>query len=102
MLVSSPDRHLVGFIRAALIGLALTIAFPAAAQQQLRPIGLLPIHHDPLTIVQPSATGKPFTVAGERGAILGEQDGHFEAWLFPVKVLSHFTITAQLQDYPLP
>ena len=46
--------------------------------------------------------GKPFTVAGERGAIFGEQSGTFEAWLYPVKILSHFSITAELADYPVP
>jgi hypothetical protein len=46
--------------------------------------------------------GKPFTVAGERGAIFGEQSGSFEAWLYPIKILSHFSITAELADYPVP
>lgn len=45
---------------------------------------------------------KPFSIAGEQGAILGEQNGVFEAWLFPVKVLSHFHIQAELADYPVP
>src|SRR5579862_1030396 len=45
---------------------------------------------------------KPFTVAGERGVILGQQDGAFEAWVLPVKLLSHFTIEAEMQDYPVP
>ena len=26
---------------------------------------------------------KPFTVVGPRGALLGQQDGSFEAWIFP-------------------
>ena len=45
---------------------------------------------------------KPFTVAGERGAIFGEQSGTFEAWIYPVKILSGFSITAELADYPVP
>ena len=28
---------------------------------------------------------KPFTVTGPRGALLGQQDGSFEAWIFPWK-----------------
>ncbi len=28
---------------------------------------------------------KPFTVAGERGVLLGQQDGTFESWVLPVK-----------------
>jgi len=45
---------------------------------------------------------KPFTVAGERGVILGQQDGTFEAWVLPVKLLSHLTIEARIAGYPVP
>ena len=45
---------------------------------------------------------KPFTVAGERGVLLGQQDGAFEAWLLPVKVLSHVTIEASVGGYSVP
>jgi glycogen debranching enzyme len=45
---------------------------------------------------------KPFTVAGESGVILGQQDGTFEAWLLPVKVLSHLSIEATVEGYSVP
>ncbi len=45
---------------------------------------------------------KPFTVAGEHGVLLGQQDGTFEAWVLPVKILSHLTIEADIQDYSVP
>lgn len=45
---------------------------------------------------------EPFTVAGERGAIIGQQNGSFEAWAFPVKILSHLQITAEMDGYPVP
>jgi len=45
---------------------------------------------------------KPFTVAGERGVLVGQQDGAFEAWLLPVKVLSHLTIEADVEGYTVP
>jgi hypothetical protein len=44
----------------------------------------------------------PFTVAGPSGAIFGQGDGSFEAWIFPTKMASHFRITAELADYPIP
>lgn len=68
----------------------------------LQPIPRFPIRSDPLAITRPVEAGKPFTVAGERGAIFGEQSGTFEAWLYPVKILSDFSITAELTDYPVP
>jgi glycogen debranching enzyme len=45
---------------------------------------------------------KPFTVAGECGAFMGNQDGQFEAWLFPVKILSHMQIEARVEGYDVP
>jgi len=45
---------------------------------------------------------KPFSVIGPRGTLLGQQDGSFEAWIFPWKILSHMQITAQMKDYAVP
>jgi glycogen debranching enzyme len=45
---------------------------------------------------------KPFSVIGPRGAVLGQQDGGFEAWIFPWKILSHMRITAEMNDYAVP
>lgn len=55
-----------------------------------------------LAIRQRVEAGMPFTVAGERGVVLGQQQGTFEAWVLPVKVLSHFKITARVEGYPVP
>src|SRR5215467_12250626 len=56
----------------------------------------------PLKIVRNAATGNPFTVVGPRGAILGTQDGAFEVWIFPWKILSNLRMTAKMQNYPVP
>src|SRR6201996_1690871 len=45
---------------------------------------------------------KPFSVIGPRGAVLGQQDGSYEAWIFPWKIFSDMRITAEMQDYPVP
>jgi glycogen debranching enzyme len=55
-----------------------------------------------LKIASPCSPRKPWTIAGERGALFGRQNGEFEAWLWPVKILSHFRIRAALADYPVP
>jgi hypothetical protein len=52
----------------------------------------------PLKIVREAIPMRPFTVAGPRGAILGQQDGSFEAWIFPWKVVSNFRITAEMEN----
>lgn len=35
-------------------------------------------------------------------AILGYQNGVFEAWLFPWKILSGMRLSVTMQDYPVP
>jgi glycogen debranching enzyme len=55
-----------------------------------------------LKIVRDAVPAKPFTVVGPRGAILGQQDGSFEAWVFPLKIFSNLRISAEMQDYPVP
>src|SRR6266478_7162677 len=82
----------------------LIIAFTGVAQPPLalHPIRRFPIPADALAIARPVEAAKPFTIAGERGAIFGEQSGTFEAWLYPVKILSGFRIAAELADYPVP
>jgi glycogen debranching enzyme len=89
--------------------LALPLAFaPAIHAQPNEPaIHLTSIAPIPFDTTGPvlranAEPQKPFTVAGERGVVLGQQDGAFEAWVLPVKVLSHFTIEAQMEDYPVP
>ena len=76
-------------------GLILILCSAAAAA--LHPITRFPIQPPALSITQPCQWGKPFSVVGEHGAILGQQDGSFEAWLWPTKVLSEFRITAEME-----
>ncbi len=73
-----------------------------AAASAMQPLQRFPIPPDSLTITAPAESHKPFTVAGPLGAVFGEQNGSFEAWLYPVKVLSQFRITARIADYPVP
>jgi hypothetical protein len=80
----------------------LILLLGAAAQAALHPIPRFPVQPPGLSITQPCQGEKPFSVVGQHGAILGQQDGSFEAWLWPTKVLSEFRITAELEDYPVP
>ena len=68
----------------------------------LQPVAEFPLASDAatgnLTIRQHAEAFKPLTVAGKCGAFVGQQDGSFEAWTWPLKLLSHFRIEAHLQD----
>jgi glycogen debranching enzyme len=55
-----------------------------------------------LVIRSDAMAEKPFTVTGPRGALLGQQDGSFEAWIFPWKILSNLRISAEMKDYAAP
>jgi len=55
-----------------------------------------------LKISREAVPDKPFSVVGPRGALLGQQNGEFEAWIFPWKIFSGMRITANMQDDPVP
>ncbi|MFT4114680.1 amylo-alpha-1,6-glucosidase [Silvibacterium sp.] len=57
---------------------------------------------NPLSIRREVVAEKPMSVLGPRGAILGEQDGKFEAWIFPWKIFENMRIQADMQDYRVP
>jgi hypothetical protein len=56
----------------------------------------------PLKIVREVVPSKPFTVTGPRGALLGTQDGSFEAWIFPWKIFRNLRISAEMENYSVP
>jgi glycogen debranching enzyme len=68
----------------------------------LRPVDAFPIGEGSLAIRRHVEMGKPFTLAGTRGAMPGQQEGTFEAWVLPVKLLSHFAIRADVEGYSVP
>jgi len=72
------------------------------AQNWLAPMENFAPAGSPLSLQQHVEPEKPFTVAGECGAFVGQQDGQFEAWLFPVKILSHMQIEARMEGYDVP
>ncbi len=68
----------------------------------LNPVPSIPFDNAGPVIRAHTETLKPFTVAGERGVVLGQQNGIFEAWVLPVKLLSHLTIEAEIDGYTVP
>ncbi len=76
-----------------------TSARPAPTFTSIAPIAfdttgpVIRAHTEPL---------KPFTVAGQRGVLVGQQDGVFESWILPVKILSHLNISADVAGYGVP
>ena len=80
----------------------LSLAASAAFSTDLQPLPNFAVSHHELEIVSPCVPTRPWTVAGEHGALFGRQNGRFEAWQWPVKILSDFRIRAELADYAVP
>ena len=102
-MVSGPSfaRVLLAAIFAA--PLALTAQNPAQrAAPTFTPLAPIAFDNSGPVIRAHTEALKPFTVAGEHGVLLGQQDGTFEAWVLPVKILSHLTIEAEIKDYTVP
>jgi glycogen debranching enzyme len=89
-------------VRAVFSGFVMLCGVAAAQNTALQPIGAFSMKEDGLAIRRHVEAGKPFTVAGARGVIPGQQEGTFEAWVLPVKLLSHFTILAHVEGYSVP
>lgn len=85
--------------RSLLVSAAALVFFGLAAWGQIAPF---PLTQSGLVISRPVQPMQPFTVAGERGVLVGTQDGQFESWILPVKLISHLTIEADVEGYTVP
>ena len=81
---------------------ALLTIHATAQPPALHSLSAFPLRTDGPVLRQGVQTQVPFTVAGQRGVIVGQQKGVFEGWVLPVKLLSHMTIEANVEGYPVP
>jgi glycogen debranching enzyme len=72
--------------------------------QPLQALSEFPLNSVPKepSIQREAVPSRPFSVVGPRGAVLGQQDGSCEVWIFPWKILSNLRISAQMDNYPVP
>jgi glycogen debranching enzyme len=83
-------------------GALVSFCLSASAQPALHAVAEFPLRQDGPVLRRPVETGEPFTVAGPQGVAVGQQQGPFEAWVLPVKLLSHMTLQADVEGYPVP
>ncbi len=88
--------------RFARLAICLLLAAPVARMVAQLPASAFHFTTDGPALTAEANPLKPFTVAGYRGVILGQQDGTFEAWVNPIKLLSNFRITANVENYKYP
>ena len=80
------------------------LAASAAGFAQPSSVPVAPSESAPgtLHIGRPALPQLPFSVVGPRGAVLGQQDGVYEVWRFPWKILNQMRLSVEMQDYPVP
>ena len=95
-------------LRMGVGGLLLGVGMGSAAAQVV-PMAPLPVPMAPvaaeasaLRIVREAMPARPFSVVGPRGALLGEQSGVMEGWIFPWKLFSGLRMSVRMADYPVP
>ncbi len=94
------------------LALAALLAFPSvhvlraqaltAGVAPFAPLPRFPMDGNPLVLTREARPNLPFSVVGPRGAILGQQDGVFELWSLPVKVLHEAHLSARVEGYDVP
>ncbi|MDE3136903.1 MAG: hypothetical protein KGL59_10045 [Acidobacteriota bacterium] len=79
--------------------IALVLAPLCRAQQDAAPAGIARFSLPSSGVAWRSSAlpGKYFDVTGHQSAVLGWQNGRFEAWLYPIKVLQDFHLQFRLQ-----
>jgi glycogen debranching enzyme len=84
-------------LRAA--ALALVIVAPSAGAEDFRPSTALP---SPIQLEGPARRGAYVESAGRRAVILGSEDGNFEVWVYPMKIVHDLRLSFVLGSDPRP
>ncbi|HEY7698484.1 MAG TPA: GH116 family glycosyl hydrolase, partial [Vicinamibacteria bacterium] len=56
----------------------------------------------PILLAGPARPAAYLEASGRRGAFLGREDGSFEAWVYPMKILRGFELSFEIEDYTAP
>ncbi|MFZ0393330.1 MAG: hypothetical protein WCF17_15210 [Terracidiphilus sp.] len=97
------DKIVRAFGYSGLFCLSAVVYAQGALQTPARvPAFALTSSQQEISIQRETDPSRPFSVVGPRGAVLGQEDGAFEVWVFPWKVLSGLRISARMDRYPVP
>jgi len=85
----------------SLIAFSLLAQF-LSSQQTFEPLKNFDLAKSPIAITELATARRPFSVVAERGAVLGQQDGSFELWSLPYKILQRARVSVDLDGYGVP
>ncbi|MGQ9559112.1 MAG: amylo-alpha-1,6-glucosidase [Candidatus Oleimicrobiaceae bacterium] len=74
----------------------------ARCQQEWQPLPKFPIPDGPLALVRPVQPGTYCEAVGRKAALLGLEQGVFEAWVFPFKLLHGLQLAVLMEGQAYP
>ena len=88
----------------AVHGIGLDARAQAAAQAAPAVVARFARDSNPIALRGPARPERYMEASGRKAALLGREDGSFEAWVYPLKVLHDFRLSFGTPDYadPIP
>ncbi len=74
----------------------------AAAADALPVVPKFPIAESAIQISQPVRRGKYIESAGRRAVLMGREEGDFESWVYPMKLVRNLRFTYEVEGYSYP
>jgi hypothetical protein len=103
-LTGGARRARLGFATAAVLG--VLAAAPRAVPQERsdETIARFAFDANPIALTGPARPSRYMEASGRRAAFLGREDGSFEAWAYPLKILHGFNLAFGIAAYadPIP
>lgn len=91
--------------RISLAAAALLFCAPGMARQAGPPLPAVKkfaIADSPIQFSQPVRRGKYIEAGGRRAVLMGREEGTFESWVYPMKIVHDFRLTFTVDGYSYP
>jgi hypothetical protein len=91
-----------------LLAMSLGFLAPAGEARQAKPAAALPIvkkfpiADSPIQFSQPVRRGKYLESAGRRAVLMGREEGMFESWVYPMKIVHDLRLSFTVDGYSYP
>ncbi len=91
-------------LKPIVLSVACLLAAVADRDAAVAPTPRLVVHPNPIALTGAARSTRFMEASGRRGAFLGREDGSFEAWVYPLKVLHGFQLAFGTPAYadPIP
>src|SRR5262249_50789466 len=87
---------------AALVSAAIMLRPPGALSRSSDGVPRFARDPNPIALTGPARPARYLEASGLRAAFLGREDGTFEAWAYPLKILHGFDLSSRTPAYAEP